>query len=301
MRIHGLLSFYDEPIPALVACIQGLHKAGIDHLVALDGRYNLYPGNQAASHPNQHAAIHLACRNLGIDCTLSAPTQPWEGNEVEKRTRLFALAWACAQPEDWFWVQDADMVVTHCAPSVRAELETTPAETAEVTILDVVAQQAQQKNWPETFACRSLFRAQPITVGPAHCNYNAADGRDLWNGSERHADVSKLDLTDLVVVEHRPHERPHERQAAKQAYYVERDAAGIERGPCETCDRRSVKLVPVNWRMTDLGAVALWQEACGECAPEWEQRSRSQLEGLGLDPDRVSVENRNGHIPAPTN
>lgn len=301
MRIYGLLSFYDESVPSLVACIKGLRDAGVDHLVAVDGAYALYPDAQAASHPNQHAAITLACRELGMACTLHVPSRPWQGNEVEKRTFLFALGWACAEVGDWFWVQDADMVVTESPADLKERLSMADEQTAEVTILDVVAQQAQQKDWPDTFACRSLFRAQPITVGPAHCNYSDADGRGLWNGTDCDADVRTLDLSWCVTVEHRPHERSAARQAAKQRYYVDRDAAGIERGTCATCTQRAVKLVPVNWRRSEIGPVAEWQEACADCAPDWEARSRVQLEALGIDPGLVRVENRNGHIPAPTN
>jgi hypothetical protein len=102
--------FYDEPVPELVACIKGLHDAGVTELVAVDGAYALYPDGQPASDPNQHAAIVLACRRLGMGCTLHVPARVWAGNEVEKRTFLFKLGWTVAEEGDWFWVQDADMV-----------------------------------------------------------------------------------------------------------------------------------------------------------------------------------------------
>jgi hypothetical protein len=38
--------------------------------------------------------------------------EPWQGNEVEKRSALFALSDTIACPGDWVWVCDADEVVT---------------------------------------------------------------------------------------------------------------------------------------------------------------------------------------------
>jgi hypothetical protein len=111
MKLVGLLSFYDEPVPTLLACIASLAEHGVDELVAVDGAYGLYPGGRARSHPDQHAAIVLACRELGMSCTLHAPRTVWRGNEVEKRTFMFSLAWATARDGDWFWVMDADQVV----------------------------------------------------------------------------------------------------------------------------------------------------------------------------------------------
>lgn len=299
MRLHGLLCFYDEPIPDLIACIAGLHDAGVDHLVAVDGAYALYPDAQAASHPNQHAAIHLACRKLGLACTLHVPSQPWPGNEVQKRTAHFALAWSMAAPGDWFWVQDADMVVTECPADLKDRLAATEHDTAEVELLDVVAQRARQLDWPPRFAMRSLFRAQPITVGPAHCIYTGQDGTLLWAGTgmEGQRIATTLDLTASVLVEHRPDRRPHDRQLAKLRYYADRDAACIERGDCTDCDQPAVRLVASGWRKTHIGPVARWVEVCDPCGEQRDKVSRRQLRQIGVDPESVRVENRNGHAP----
>ena len=48
VKLHGLLSFYDEPETSLLACIDGLANAGVDHLLAVDGAYQLYPDAKAA-------------------------------------------------------------------------------------------------------------------------------------------------------------------------------------------------------------------------------------------------------------
>jgi hypothetical protein len=62
LRLHGLLAFYDEPESSLLACVDALADAGVDHLVAVDGAYELFPDAKPASPVNQHAAIVLACR-----------------------------------------------------------------------------------------------------------------------------------------------------------------------------------------------------------------------------------------------
>jgi hypothetical protein len=89
MRLHALMSFYDEPIETLIASIATLPLAGVDHLVALDGRYGLYPGDTAVSDANQHAAIVMTCRELGIACTLARTdrTVGWGAGETDRPVR----------------------------------------------------------------------------------------------------------------------------------------------------------------------------------------------------------------------
>ena len=62
---------------------------------------------------------------------------------------------------------------------------------------------------------------------------------------------------------------------------------------------QAVKLVPRDWRWTDIGPVAEWMEACDPCAVDRERINRVELEALGIDPDSVAHENRNGRIPEP--
>jgi hypothetical protein len=299
MRLIGLLSFYDEPVTDLVACVKGLADAGVTELVAVDGAYALYPNGLPASHPNQHAAITLACRQVGIGCTLHVPPAVWAGNEVEKRTFLFALGWAIADDGDWFWVQDADMVPVDVPDDFMDRLERTSCDTGEVEVFDTVADRAQQKDWPARFVMRSLFRAQPIRVQTNHITYVAEDGRLLWGWEREDSPLEPaLDLTDLVV-EHRPDRRPAERQFAKLCYYQTRDAEKVERGDCARCGDPSVQLVATNWRRSEIGPVAEWAEACETCAPLFEFEAAEQLRRLGIDPASVQVENRNGQAPEP--
>jgi hypothetical protein len=142
VRLHALLSFYDEPVELLVASIASLKLAGVDHLVALDGAYALYPDAKARSDANQHAVIVMTCRELDIACTLHAPSEPWAGNEPGKRTALFALGWALADDGDWFMVHDADTFIVKAPDDLKTRLATSDCEAATVQVLDTVAERA---------------------------------------------------------------------------------------------------------------------------------------------------------------
>jgi hypothetical protein len=292
------MSFYDEPIETLIASIATLPVAGVDHLVALDGRYALYPGDRAVSDANQHAAIVMTCRELGIACTFHAPTEPWAGNEPEKRTALFALGWALADDGDWFLIHDADMFVTEAPDDLREQLERTDRDVATVEVLDTVAKRINVPNMPPVFEFCGLYRAQPILVGPHHAQYRTADGQHLWVGNGEASPVPNLDLSSTVRIEHSPDRRPVERQQAKLNYYAERDQTTVERGDCSRCGDPAVRLVTTGWRWTHIGPVGDWAEACEPCARRLEKVGRRQLLQMGIDPDSVKAENRNGQAPA---
>lgn len=310
MRLYGLLCFYDEPPDQLVACVRGLERAGVDHLIAVDGAYALYPEGANTSHPNQHAALDLACLHYDIGLTLHVPEKVWEGNEVQKRSFMFALAWACARENDWFFVMDADQEVKDVPSDFKQRLMNTPTEVAETNFLDTVALRANQKDWPPNFTVRNLFKAQPIRLVTNHITYVTEDGRLLWGGPTTYtaapgiSDVLEpaLDLTDLLVI-HRPDKRPDERQRRKLQYYNDRDEERIERGRCRKCDAPSARIVAINWRMArfdgkgDKMPIADWLEVCEDCGKQYDKVGRRQLRKMNVDPDKVRIENRNGLAP----
>jgi hypothetical protein len=297
VNLIGLLSWFDEPTDSLLTCLAAMAQAGTDHIVAVDGRYALYNADHDQSDPNEYAAIILACRELGMGCTIHQPSGPFRGGEVEKRTFLFALGLSVACESDWFWVQDADQVVMHVPDDLKDRLAATEHDAAEVTMLDVVAQQANVPNWPATFVLRCLFRAQPITVGPAHCQYRAADGSLLWGYESDGAMADALDLSEHVLVEHRPQNRPQDRLHAKLTYYAERDAAGVERGRCELCGDPAVSIEPTRWRITEIGPVADWMECCAVHRESVRVVNAVELRKLGINPESVVVGSLNGRAP----
>lgn len=309
MKLVALLSFFDEPVENLTRCVIGLRRAGVDHLVAVDGRYALYQADEHLSHPNQHAAIVLACREAGIALTLHTPGGAWERNETEKRSFLFALGHAVSVPGDWLLVMDADEFIVQVPDDLRDRLAATDLDVAEVALMDMVAARIDRPDFPVMTTVRKLFRAQRITVGPAHWDYMTDDGRMLWGseGGDRGRNglmEPALELLDLQV-EHHPDRRPKARLEAKLWYYARRDDAGIEMGACSWCDdgTLAVKQVACDWQWNDaLGApVSQWRPACQMHAERAERLSRGRLRYLGIHPDRViaDVQNHNGRlIPA---
>lgn len=297
--LHGLVSFYDEPIENIARCLVGLQLAGVKHVTAVDGAYRLFPTGKPSSPSNQHAALILGARELGMSCTLHVPVALWDGNETEKRTALFAHALAAAKPGDWFIVIDGDEFITKVPDDLDERLRTAALDVGEIQALDVVAARLQRRDMPERFPVRKLFRAQPITVGPAHCMYRAADGRLLWGETNDQKAEPTFELLDMVV-EHHPDRRPLERLTAKLAYYRARDEALIERGNCHWCGEPAVKLVGINWRMNTALAcpVGEWREACANHVAVAERISRTEFALLGINPDSVQVENRMGRAPA---
>lgn len=297
--LHGLVSFYDEPIENITRCLVGLQLAGVGHVTALDGAYRLFPNGRASSPSNQHAAWIMGARELDMGCTLHVPAAVWDGNEAQKRTALFAHALAAVRPGDWFVVIDGDEFITAVPDDLDDRLRATELDVGEIQALDVVAQRIQRRDMPERFSVRKLFRAQPITVGPAHCMYRAADGRLLWGETGAQQSEPTFEVLDMLV-EHHPDRRPMDRLSAKLAYYRARDEALIERGDCHWCGEPAVTLVGINWRMnaTLNCPVGEWREACINHVAVAERISRTEFELLGIDPDSVQVENRMGRAPA---
>jgi hypothetical protein len=304
-RLLGLVSFYDEPADTLSECIAALAAHGVDHLVAVDGAYQSYPDAKPASPVDQHAAIMVSCRKAGIGLSFHIPARAWDGNEVEKRTFMFAAALGVAEPGDWFWVQDADQVVI-TAPDLKQRLAETDHDVAALTLHDTVAARMDRKDWPPDFLLRCLFRAQPITVRRNHYTYVTADGRVLWGGQDStHELEPALEMPD-VLVEHRPDRRPRERLHAKHVYYTQRDASGAELGDCMRCDEpkaQAVRKVAFNVQPVDIRGkrvvAGTWIECCEKHARRTEYENRHQLERLGLNPDSGEFQNRNGQLPAP--
>jgi hypothetical protein len=288
MRIIALLSFYDEPPKALTLCVEGLHRAGVDHLVAVDGAYALYPDGKPDSPAEQRGVIDAACRHFGLGLTMHVPQTSWQGNEIEKRSFLFAAGWLNAQPGDWLMVMDADQFVVESPANLKQQLTECGKDVAEVTFIDVQAQAAGREDWPERFSVPILFRAQPIHVEQNHYTYVATETRRvLWG---KHVEPgSGYDLRDEFVIEHHHEVRSAERRHAKAVYYGDRDTAGIEvTDKCQRCNattaqvrrhgklRRSPKLKAPVADIVDL---------CHSCAREIDRVNRRRLITWGYDPD----------------
>lgn len=225
MRLVGIISWYDEKPKDLVTAVTSIIRAGVDHIVAVDGAYALYPNGTPNSPPDQHEAIMAACRGLNVGCTLHVPSDVFFGNEIEKRTLCFQLAEQITTPDDWYWVMDADQTVTS-AIGLRGMLEATDLDVATVKFHD------HGTDPISGFPVRDLFRAvRGLHLFQSHCTYKTGDGRFLWSNistGREPAQEPALDLFPHVAIEHHPNSRTKERNQAKVTYYERRNRLGAE-------------------------------------------------------------------------
>lgn len=292
MRLLALLNFYDERVEDLARYVQSVKAAGADEIVAVDGRYALYPAAAAASSVKQLEMLRFACRQLDVRLTLHVPAGPWEGNEPQKRNTLFELALTRSVPDvDWWLVLDTDEVLRQPPPDLKDRLTASQFDVAELRVCDTVALRANRPNWPAYFTQRRLFRAQPLHLTNSHAEYFTADGRHI--GLDPLGDPC-LDLTD-VTVSHEPQRRQQARQVAKADYYRAREASGVECGVCP-CGQPAIERLERNWRVTDTGPVAELVEMCGACAARTRRRNEKRMARLGINPDTVA--HRYGKAPA---
>lgn len=287
--LFGLICFYDEPVETLVNCVVGLARAGVDHVVAVDGAYALYPDAQPASHPDQHAAIHVTARAMGMRLTVHTPDDPWEGNEVEKRTFMHRLAWAMSEPGDWHLVMDADQVVIRQPEDFRERLANTKEDVGQTTFTERGTE----------FMVRNIFRGDKLVrLRRNHYTYVTEDGKFLW-ASEKKPLEPCADFKD-VLVDHRVEVRPRDRVEKRLLYYQQRDLKAIELFECELCDHgQAVVRLPHNWRRVVLyeQPVAEWVEVCSACATRVERENKMTLKRLGMNPKEVVVRHQPGKLP----
>ena len=217
MRLIGILSWYDERAEWLAAVVASLAKAQVEHLVAVDGPYALYPDSRASSSSAQHDAIVETCRAVDMGLTLHVPTMPWAGNEVEKRTFCFELAETIAEPyHDWYFLCDSDAYIVS-AIGHTAKLEQTSCDVAEI----VMSERYEDAGIHGKAPLRCIYRAiRGLHLDGNHYTYRTPDGRDLNNG------VPAEPL--MVEMEHRIRNGNSARRRAQLAYYERRDKELVE-------------------------------------------------------------------------
>lgn len=231
--IVGLLSFYNESPAMLAACSRSLAPM-IDHLIAVDGPYALYPDSSPTSPADQASTIRDVCQAHGIGVTIHQPPHPWAGNEIEKRTFMFRLAETITSEDDWYYIADADEQVTHLHADPRTELASTHLDAAEVTYW-WHRPQRPPSDLPfatplrEQQGITKFFRAiRGLRCDGTHYRYVTPDGRILWNGSSPCEPTHDL---RAIRVQHRNQERDLWRQQEAADYYKRRDLNRIEQVP----------------------------------------------------------------------
>lgn len=238
MRLVCMLSWYEESPQWLSALVASLTKANVEHIVCVDGAYQLFPDGvrRPRSGPEQVAAIIDSAHVLNIGVTVHRPKAAWRGNEVQKRNHLVALALHETDESDWLLQLDADEIIDFAPPDLLQRLEGTEADVAGVYFFQRNVREMRTPYDsapvfdPETmesgfYGHRILFRAQrDLHIEGAHYGY-VANGVHL-RGIE-YETPGCLWLNDFKV-EHRHEYRLPSRNLAACEYYELRALHGIE-------------------------------------------------------------------------
>lgn len=236
-RICALLSFYDESPLWLTATVASL--AGIaGRVVAVDGAYSLYPQARASSPVEQHQALVETAAACRIPLTLHVPTNPWQGNEVEKRNATVQLARAAGCRDGWWlMVVDADMVVIRASGGLHHALAKTDCDVAEVAVTHrddphqnpVIEQAASTGMWQTRSEqpYRLLYRSTDSLRYEGSHYIVRNDSGFLW-GNQAQDTLPACDVTMELEFDHRSRLRDLERRTQQKAYYRVRDAVGAE-------------------------------------------------------------------------
>lgn len=228
MRLIAILSWYDEPSWCLTELVASLAAAGVDHVVAVDGAYMLYPGGRGQSPGEQAQTIVAGCEGAGMGVTVHCPQDVWFGNEIEKRSFTFAAGHLIADPGvDWLWVVDADERIQETL-GLRDALEQSTFAVASLMIDEV-----NDGTREGAFPLRKFFRAQPtgIHLENNHFTYVTGDGQLLFEGyCVPKPELVECDHFGFVRIDHRGG-RTKLRSHQAQIYYDRRKERGAELVP----------------------------------------------------------------------
>lgn len=293
-KIVALLSWYDEEAEWLAATIASLARCHIDHLVAVDGAYHLYPGGRPRSDAQQAALIVELCYGLGIGLTLHQPDIVWTGNEVEKRSYMFKLAETLTTENDWYWVIDADEVATHPIDDLHHQLANTPHDVAETILYE-----RQPANTPATHTMpletgtsfRCFFRAlRGLHVTGNHWTYKTPDGRVLWGDHTTHHQPEPAAEIACLRIQHRTQQRRTERARNQFDYYRRRRELAIETGKCDRCDQPATKIVASGFDINQHNLLeAGHTNVCDHHADEVHAENDKRIRALGHDPATIQA------------
>ena len=216
MKIVGLLSWYDEPASWLAECVASAAKI-CDHLIAVDGAYAKFPGalSRPRSGTEEADVIMHAATGAGIGCTIHARTEPWWGNEVEKRDWMFRLAETVTTGDDWLFVIDADEVVSTCPPDTRQLLEKSEHDVGELRIWE---------NDGTNIAGRRFLRAlRGIHAEGAHYVWTApgpGGKKQILRGTAASQKLAPCEDLWNFRLEHKQQHRATGRRSLKAEYYT---------------------------------------------------------------------------------
>lgn len=219
------MCWFDEPVELLERCVGSL--AGVaDHFVALDGRWEGFPGDLVNSSPAEAAAIARASRAAGVAGTVVHPGFVWS-SQVAKRTTAIDLA---PTATDWLLIVDADEYVLDVDRQALDEiLADTPRDVAELELTNFASRFPLDRMRSNVYRVRRLFRAAAKPrYELAHNGVRNAAGAWL-SGDRGYVELADaVDATAGISLGHAIDARPVDRQRRRADYYRARNAARTE-------------------------------------------------------------------------
>jgi hypothetical protein len=227
MVVTACLCWYDEEPHMLAGAVLSL--AGVaDRLVALDGRWHGFPGDQAISADEQRDAIEQTAAAIGLEGVIVRPGAAWP-SQVVKRNAAFEIALAPAET-DWLLVLDADEhVFSHDRQLLERLLASASGDVAELLLTNFTTRWPLDQMRANTYSVRRLFRAaaQP-RYERAHNGVRTAGGSWL-SGDRAHVElVDAFDVSPALTFGHSVDVRPADRHRARSVYYRRRTAEHLE-------------------------------------------------------------------------
>lgn len=243
-RVIGLVSWWDESPTWLAASVASLGRF-CDHVVALDGRYAMYPDQRLQSSTAELMSIVEAARAVGVGVTIHTAPRTFE-DEMQKRSYLFKLGALEAEThEDFFFILDGDEVVIEAPPKadLLERLASTSADVVTATLFERTDPHSNPQRtdlsmklpleWRYECATPRFWRAiENLRVVGYHYNYIGEDRSgetvEMWghDGLVERAEWSSM--CGQVIIENRNRMRGKQRDADRETYYQDRDNSGLE-------------------------------------------------------------------------
>jgi hypothetical protein len=213
-----MLAWFEEDRAALFGCVEDLARLGVTHLVAVDGRYALFPHDRANSQPDQLRAIESVCAIRDIGLVSYTPVRPWLGNEPAKRDFMMQLALnLCESEYDYVFPWDADF---HLYSPNGIDMKSWLFEHGCPDFADLeISETAVDGSW---YGIRQFIRARcGIHFTTNHYTYHFDDGGgDIVVHTKGNA--IKAPMSPVRVL-HKQEERQDGRRQKQVDYYHQRD------------------------------------------------------------------------------
>jgi hypothetical protein len=223
VRIIAALCWYDEDPAFLTRIVRSLNGVA-DHLVAVGGRWELFPEAEHDRADDEIAALEAAAAAIGLEMSLHERLVGAWPSQVEKRDRM--MQWA-AEHGDWILVVDGDEEITRADMDVvRAELEATDLHVAQALTVPM------NRSWPYSEMpthprpVRKLYRAG-TRVERAHNGYRF-DGEWLQGDTAHVVPAEALDLSASLHVAHDNANRGKDRNGRSKTYRKQRREERVE-------------------------------------------------------------------------